>query len=242
MAAGEAVGGVVEAVHVRGEDAFGAVDAPGPVEAEAAAVGAVAAAVGEEAVGGDAEGHAALDHLYGDVAVVVHAGGVGVDAVLAGVAAAAADLDLDEDLAGAVGGDGLEGADVGVAVVGGGDAVGDRLGEGAVHGVEQAVGDGDAVGDGGGGAGVHDQALGGDDGDRAVAAGVGGDGLGAAGHDGEHDGAVAAGEGGVDGAAGLGEQPERFTVMVSPVMVRRTWRRMGRSRSTPSSSRKSSNS
>ncbi len=131
-----------------------------------------AAGVRQQSVAEEGERHVALDHLHGDVGVVVHAEGMRRGAVGVGEGAAAADLDLDEHLAPLLGVDGLEGDDVGYRVVGRRHAIRDGLVQGAEEDGREAMADGDAVDHRRGGRGVDARAFRGDHFHRAIAAGV----------------------------------------------------------------------
>ena len=130
---------------------------------------------GQQAVAQEGERHVALDHLHGDVGVVVHAERVSRGAVAIGQRAAAADLDLDQHLAPLLGIDGLERDDIGDGVVGRRHALRHRLVQRAEQHGRQPVADGDAMHHGRRRRGVHAGARRGDDLHRAIAAGVGGD-------------------------------------------------------------------
>src|SRR5215472_2531920 len=95
-AAREAEGPELEALEARREERLRAVDAPLAEEPEPAAPATGAAGIRDQAVAQHRDMPLALDHLDGDVGVVVHAQGIGVGAVLARMRAAAADLDLHQ--------------------------------------------------------------------------------------------------------------------------------------------------
>src|SRR5216683_6414657 len=114
-AAGQPIGAEAEALEIGGEDRLGGIDAPFAIEAEPAAMRAGARRIRQEPVAQDGERRVALDHLDRNVGVVVHAARIGAGAVLERMAAGAADLDLDEDAAVAIGRHRLQGADIGYA-------------------------------------------------------------------------------------------------------------------------------
>jgi hypothetical protein len=201
-----------------------------------------AAAALAQAVAQHGQRQLRLDHLDGYVAVVVHAGGIGADAVLGGVRARSADLDLHQHLPRAGLGHGLEGGDVGVAVVGGRDQVRHGLVQRAHHRVQQPVRDGDAVRDRRRVARIHHQPLRRDDGDRAVAPRAHVERRVGAAHQREHHGGVGAGQRRVG-------RPRHLRIAAGQVHqgllapdVEPHMQPDAPARSIPSSSRKSSNS
>ena len=161
-----------EAIHLRGKGRRWTVDPPRPAQAKPAAMAAVAARSGCQAVFGQRDGHAAFDHLERYRCVVMHSEGVRARPIAVWMCAAAADLNFDQHLSRAVGLDGLKRADVTDGVVGRRQSVRNGFCKRAEQNVEQNMAGRQAMGDGRGVLRRDDQAFGGHDFDRPVAPGV----------------------------------------------------------------------